>query len=351
MTEFPRNVWYMAGWSEEIGGAFLSRRICGRRLLLFRKTVGDAAALDDRCPHRFAPLSMGVRDGDRIACGYHGLVFDATGACVHNPFSDRIPGRAKVRSYPVVERHSIVWVWLGDPEKTDPPAIPDFSHFDVAPGRKVLRGYTHMKANYEFGTDNLLDLSHIEFVHRGSLGGERVIFAGKHSVVEEDETLHSNWWIPNIPPPGVVKDIYPPDTRVDHWLDMRWNAPASMFLKIGATPTGAARGDGFEVPQAHILTPEDESRTHYFWANSRTQDIDSADVDAMLERLFHQAFVVEDKPMIEGAYDNLEGGDFWAQQPLSLGIDAGGVRARRMLQRLITREQQELGLDGRQDVR
>ena len=59
MHEFLRNVWYMAAWAEEVGEGLLSRRIAGRKLVLFRAADGTPVALEDRCPHRFAPLSLG----------------------------------------------------------------------------------------------------------------------------------------------------------------------------------------------------------------------------------------------------------------------------------------------------
>jgi vanillate O-demethylase monooxygenase subunit len=333
-----RKAWYMTGWSDEVRDKGLSRRIADKQVFLFRRIDGTIAALLDRCPHRFAPLSRGERDGDRVVCGYHGLAFSADGACVHNPFADRIPAASDIPAFAVTERDGIVWLWTGERDSADPALIPDFSFLPDTPHTRTVRGYTLMKANYQYGTDNLLDLSHIEFVHKGTFAGQGVIFAGKHAVVAEGDTLHSNWWMPDISPPSVAQGFYPPEARVDHWLEMRWNAPASMRLHVGVAPHGAPREAGFEVPQAHILTPADEHTTHYFWSSTRGNDLDNPDVDAMLLALFGDAFDQEDKPMIEAAYDNVRGKDFWLEKPLSLGIDQGGTRARRMLESMIARE-------------
>ncbi|MDF8335016.1 hypothetical protein [Novosphingobium cyanobacteriorum] len=154
----------------------------------------------------------------------------------------------------------------------------------------------------------------------------------------DGDTLHSNWWMPNIPPPSVAMGVYPPESCVDHWLEMRWNAPASMRLHVGVAPHGHPRDTGFEVPQAHILTPADEHTTHYFWSSTRMNDVDNPEVDAMLIKLFGEAFDVEDKPMIEAAYANVRGKDFWKEKPVSLGIDQGGTRARRLLEAMLARE-------------
>ncbi len=339
MAQFPLNCWYMAAWSHEVGEAPLSRRIADRPTALYRLADGSVAALLDRCPHRFAPLSRGERDGDRIVCPYHGLTFDAGGTCVRNPFSDRIPAAATIPAWTCAERDGIVWLWGGERDAADPAKIPDFGVVADQPGRKVLRGYTHVKAPYEFCTDNLLDLSHIEFVHRGTFAGDGVIFAGKHEVIDEGETLHSNWWIENVPAPSACRPPFEEGQLTDHWLDMRWNAPASMRLAIGATLPGRPRAEGYAVGgQAHIVTPETATTAHYFTANARHSAVDSAEVDAFLTELFRQAFDVEDKPIIEAAFANMEAADFWAGKPLSLGIDQGGTRARRKIEAMIRAE-------------
>jgi vanillate O-demethylase monooxygenase subunit len=321
----------------------MTRRIIDQPIYLYRLDDGGIAALLDRCPHRFAPLSLGMREGDNVVCGYHGLTFSPQGKCVRNPFAERIPPGTNVPSFAAVERHGIVWLWGGTPESADPSRIPDFSFAEEAPHSRTLRGCMLMRANYEYGTDNLLDLSHIEFVHKRSLGGDGVIFAGEHSVYVEGDTLHSNWFARGIPPPSVAYGRYPPDAKVDHWLDMRWDAPASMRLLIGACPHGEPREAGFELPQAHILTPASEHETHYFWASTRYDNLDSAEVDAALRKLLVGAFEQEDKPIIEAAYANVRGKDFWAERPVSLGVDKGGARARRMLQGRIRNEQAPIG--------
>lgn len=333
-----RNCWYMVGWADEIGATGLVREILGQRIFFYRLGDGTPAALLDRCPHRFAPLSLGERDGDVLVCGYHGLGFDSRGKCVRNPFSERIPAGTDVPAWAVVERHDIVWLWAGDADKADPALIPDFSFVPDSPSLRSVRGYTLMKANYEYGTDNLMDLSHIEFVHRGTFAGQGIIFEGEHSVRQDGKTLHSDWWMPDIAPPMVAQGLVPEGETVDHWLRMRWNAPSSMRLDVGACPHGAPESEGFDIPQAHILTPANAHETHYFWTASRDHDLDSPEVDAYMLGLFREAFDVEDKPMIEAAYANVRDKDFWAEKPVSLGIDQGGTRARRLLASLIAKE-------------
>ena len=339
MTHSPylRNAWYMAAWSHEVGDQLLRRRLLGEPVLLYRKEAGDVAAMVDRCPHRFAPLSMGSRDGDVIVCPYHGLGFNSEGQCVRNPFSETLPKGAKVEAFKTCERDGIVWFWAGAPADADEAKIPNFSMLFVEGHGAPIMGLMPMNANFEYGTDNLMDLSHIEFVHKGSFAGRGVIFAGEHRVSEIETGLRSDWWIPDVPAPSHTFGVYDPAMKCDHWLEMRWEAPAAMHLEIGACPAGAAREPGVVVHQAHILTPEDENSTHYFWATSRSFP-PSVEGDAMLSGLMSQAFADEDKPIIEATYANMDGADFWDRKPVFLGVDAGGSRARRYLQKLIQEE-------------
>ncbi len=338
MTGFLANIWYLAGWSEELRDAILSRRLFDRQIALFRASDGAVKAIADRCPHRFAPLSLGERQGDTVQCPYHGLTFDGMGKCVHNPYSDKIPAAAKVDAWACVERHGMIWLWGGEATAADPALIPDFSMVEDNAYTRVVRGYTLLEAPYEFGTDNLMDLSHIEFVHKGSFAGNGVIFAGKHDVIEQGDTIQSNWWMPGVKAPPHTMGVYDPEMITDHWLDMRWNAPASMQLEIGACPESGDRSQGVVAQQCHILTPASATTTHYFWATTRYHDLDFKDVDEFLKTMFAQAFDEEDKPIIKAAYENLEGEDFWAAKPLSLGIDAGGTRARRKIEAMLKAE-------------
>lgn len=339
MAGYLRNVWYMAGWAEDLGtDTLLSRRICDRPTLLFRDASGHPRAIVDRCPHRFAPLSLGEKDGDTVTCPYHGLTFDGSGACVRNPYSERIPQAAQVESWACAEKYDAIWLWGGEPAEADPATIPDFSRVTDSDSLRCVRGYTLVEAPYEFLSDNLMDLSHIEFVHKGSFAGRGVIFAGKHKVTEEGNTLHSDWWMPGVAAPSHTQGIYPPAMITDHWLEMRWDPPGSMLLEIGATPTGGPRDEGVIAHQAHCITPASSATTHYFWSSARFHDLDSAQTDAFLKALFAQAFDDEDKPIIKAAYQNLEGQNFWAAKPLSLGVDSGGVRVRRKLEKLLAAE-------------
>ena len=122
---FPLNAWYAAAWSHEIKHELAARTVCEKDIVLYRRSDGEIAALEDACWHRLLPLSLGHLRGDEVVCGYHGLVFNAAGRCTYMPAQDTINPSACVRAYPLVERHRLVWVWMGDPALADPARIPD----------------------------------------------------------------------------------------------------------------------------------------------------------------------------------------------------------------------------------
>ncbi|HWU02628.1 MAG TPA: aromatic ring-hydroxylating dioxygenase subunit alpha [Novosphingobium sp.] len=333
---YLRNVWYMAAWEEEIeGDALLERRLLDKPWVLFRKQDGSYAMLGNLCPHRFAPLSQGKRKGDTIACPYHGLEFGSAGACTHNPFSQLIPPHARVDAPVVVARHRGVWFWPGDGAKADPALIPDFSAIEVA--QPMVHGRLLFPAHYEIIADNLLDLSHTEFVHEDSfrMGGK--FLAGRHEALEDESgAIWSKWSFDNTPRPAWLHGLAQ-DARMDEWLDMRWHAPASMLLEVGFTLAGQPRHKA-PVPafvNPHILTPETFETTHYFYTRQP-----GAEAEAMTR----QVFEMEDLPMLEAIQRALgaaaEGSAFWDLKPVVLAMDAAAVRARRRLIKL-RREQAE----------
>ncbi|MGH3420519.1 MAG: Rieske 2Fe-2S domain-containing protein, partial [Streptosporangiaceae bacterium] len=163
-ANYPLNCWYVVATSDEVGRSLLARQALGRRLLLFRTGDGQATVLDDRCPHRAAPLSMGTLDGDRVVCAYHGFTYAPDGQCVRVPSQANVPYGAQVRSYPVLERPPFVWVWPGNPARsrgTEPPDLPALRE----PGWTIVGGAREMAVNYLLLHDNALDRTHFPYVH------------------------------------------------------------------------------------------------------------------------------------------------------------------------------------------
>src|SRR5262249_51209225 len=234
-------------WSEHLAeGQLLPRTILNEAIVFYRTSNGEVAALQDRCPHRFVPLSMGkVVSGDRVQCPYHGLEFDPSGAWVLNPHGTKnIPPRARVRSYPVVEKHKAIWVWMGD-QPADPAKVPDFSVLDNVPEMHTTkRDGIKIKANYELIIDNLLDLSHGSYLHAGILGNAEPVEAEITVDVEDNDVIvgrHSS----NAATPGLFGILMPnkPD-RVDKFTRMRWMAPSTLRLITGICMPGAVPESG-----------------------------------------------------------------------------------------------------------
>lgn len=299
------------------------------------------AALLDRCPHRFAPLSAGtVLPGDRLQCLYHGLAFDASGACVLNPHGTGvIPAAARVAPFPVVEKHSLVWIWMGQRAPT-PETIPDFSCFDEVPPLHVTRrDHLVMAANYELITDNLLDLSHTSFLHDGILGNQDTIVADM-TVTADGETVMVGRALYDSVIPGLFRPLVPADMeRVDKWNTIRWSPPGCMLIRTGVCRPGTEQSEGTGFHGVHLLTPETGRTTHYLFAavrwNVLTQgDEENARIQEHLSTLRRFAFVEQDAPIIETQQRTLDRcGD--ALRPVMLSIDAGPVRYRRIIERLL----------------
>lgn len=350
--EYLLNCWYGLAWADELdAGQPLARTALGMKLVLFRDGEGQANALLDRCPHRFAPLSLGSVDAGVLRCTYHGLGFAGNGKCVSNPMGD-VPERASVRSFPVVERDKMLWFWPGNADLADPSTVPDFSFQNRASEDNwVIFGYTHVKTDYQNENDNLMDLSHVEFLHAKTFGRGSSGIRGEHQLRDLGNEIHSNWWKSGIPAldPATRR---PNGDKLDLFLDMRWNAPCVMRLHLGFLlhdQHGRKEGDREDLPgqfTAHIITPEDEGTCHYFWSGDRPKGPGPfvGGIDSVAGRaVFKVAFEAEDKPMLEAVEANMVTG-FWDERPVILPNDAGGIRARRRLAKLIRDERAALPL-------
>ncbi|WP_237882336.1 aromatic ring-hydroxylating dioxygenase subunit alpha [Pseudomonas sp. PGPR40] len=343
---FLRNCWYIAGWADEfIKGQLVPRIFLNEKIVMFRDSKGMLQALQDRCPHRFVPLHLGQLENDQIRCAYHGLSFDCSGACVHNPHGNgAIPKAAKVRVYPMLERYGFAWIWMGVADRADPGAIPDFSAMDPQ-SAYIGKSYLHVKANYMLETDNILDLSHIEFLHGSSLGSAAVA-QGVIEVEQHGETVHSKRTTHNeqlTPELERLRGI-PAGQRVDRWLNVRWNAPSNMLLDSGYTPSGESRESresGQSVYVAHMFTPETSSATHYWFGIAFPKTLGEEGRRLAEENIqwLLQPFTNEDMPMLQAQQEVLGDQDFWTLNPVLLASDGGAVRARRLLDKMIRQEQ------------
>jgi vanillate O-demethylase monooxygenase subunit len=325
----------MAAWASEIEDGLFSRRLLGEPVLIYRLGDGELVACEDRCPHRFAPLSMGHKTETGVECGYHGLHFNSRGQCDANPAGNGyIPPGAKVHVYPLVERHRIFWIWMGEPALADDSLIPDLSLVPPAgAGLQNLGNYLHVKGNCLLEIDNLMDLSHVNFLHVGSLGNETMRSA-EVQVSEEDGKIRADLWMPGTTGGFGAMTGEP----CDQWINIVWMAPTSMILEFGAVPPGVERVQDPHGFAFHIFTPETDGTTHYFFGSSGTFDESEEWKVKMIGDAQRRVFKEEDNPMIEAVEERMGGADFWSLKPAILPNDRAAIMVRRRLQKMCREE-------------
>ena len=332
---FPLDQWYVAAFAWELQDKPIARTLLNRPVVLFRSN-GRAAALEDRCSHRHTPLSLGSLESDGIRCGYHGLLFDPAGHCLEIPGQEQIPKQACVRAYPVEERNHIVWIWMGRTPGTQPTVpAPEHSWHDN-PGYEFKGDVYHYKAPFELINDNLLDLSHLGYVHVKTIGGNARIH------VNADMTVtHGSDWVRVVrhmrdsQPPPTYLDVWPFEGRIDRWQDIEFHVT---YLLIWTGGMDAGSGDlhdanrsGFHMRGFHGITPETETTSLYFWTISSNRNPARP---SMIEAI-HKATAFtfeEDRAIIEAQYANIA--RFPESAMVGIHVDAAPNRARRIVTRL-----------------
>ena len=338
MSAYLMNTWYVAAWSREVSvNEILGRILLDTPVALFRRADGSAAAVLDRCPHRFAPLSRGKLEEGRLICGYHGLGFDGAGACVLNPHGPPLRGLS-IPAWPTHEAHHAIWIWFGDPEKADPHLIPDLSYLTNAPATSFSAGMLTGAGHYELFVDNLMDLSHTDYLHPTTLGGGAVTKV-KPRVVEADDHIEVTWRADNTPPSPLLRMLFPDlPADTDFWQTVRWFAPGIMKLIAATGAAGGAEVDALMNSNAHIVTPETATSSHYFFAATRNFKVDDGELNALIAAKREEIFVTEDKPMLARVQERMGDEEFWSLNPRMLPIDAAPVAVRRRLKKMIDAE-------------
>jgi len=291
---FLRDIWYVAGHDFEIDEKPLGRTYLGEPVVIYKTESGELVGLDDRCPHRFAPLHQGKVTGESIECPYHGLKFDKTGGCPHSPVGGKIPPRAKLRTYPIEARHGLLFIWMGEPEKADADLIPDFSYL-YDPSIDWFNFTLHAKANYQLVVDNLLDLTHAEFLHP-LLTSDGWTQRTKMTVKQNGNTIN----ILNVAKEDNILPIMKllrPDLNdvgtTTHYEN--WHAPSLIHLDVHyQTDNGK-----INFPSAHMLTPETATTTHFFVVGGQTIDPSNPEISAQIKGGTQHAFGLEDIPILE----------------------------------------------------
>jgi phenylpropionate dioxygenase-like ring-hydroxylating dioxygenase large terminal subunit len=340
---FIKNTWYVAAWSHELkDDALFPRVILSMPILLFREQAGNVIALEDRCCHRGAPLSAGRREGDCVRCMYHGLKYNSAGLCVEAPAQERIPPQAKVRAFPVVERHSWIWIWMGDPSLADAASIPD-THWLDDPEWRSLPGYIHYHVNYLLICDNLLDFSHLPFVHPTTLGGGEDYAKARPKIDRTKDGVRVTRWALNTQPPAFAAAVKHWPGKVDRWNIYDFSLPAILRMDSGMAPVGTGAQDGARVDAAEFrgcqaLTPETENSTHYFFAHPHNFALDQPEVTRAIHQSLVDAFD-EDRDIITAQQKNLALDSSFKMTPF--GIDAALSQFRWVVNRRLDEENQQ----------
>ena len=341
---FLMNAWYVAAISTDVKGEELFHRtILNKPVLIYRKMDGTPIAMHDRCPHRFAPLHLGKRVGDDISCLYHALQFDCEGKCTHNPHGNGlIPKAAKVQTFPLMEKYGFIWIWMGE-ETADPSKLPDYSMLTNGHLNSVGHTYMHVKSNYQVIIDNVMDLSHVDHVH-GEIISTRGQLTPQIPKVEESSThVKASWKWKQTPPIMIFSNFLPkPAEEAKHFVQVTWQAPSHIELIIGATQEEFDGELNFHNTTSqydlHTTTPETEDTTHYFFATRRNHLEEDADFNQFKIKAMHDAFEMEDIPIIENIHTIMGTSDFFSLDPVLMSNDIAPVKFRKTLAKLIEQE-------------
>jgi phenylpropionate dioxygenase-like ring-hydroxylating dioxygenase large terminal subunit len=333
-TPLLRNAWYVAALAPEVTRAPLARRLLDIPVVLYRREDGRAVALEDRCAHRSFPLSRGQVVGDYLVCGYHGACYGADGRCAQVPSQVQVPPGAVVRSFPLVETGALLWIWPGDPALADPallPLQPWMTDADWTSSTERL----HLRASHVRLHENLLDLTHLSFLHANSFGTPDYASAPFETMLDEAAgrfSLHRTVSPTRLPPlwavPTGLGGVDAARVVSSSFLSPALHVVTVKFyacaLPEDAQPARAIR-------TAHLVTPESATRTHYFIQHARNFALDDAEITRFMHQQLLQAFQ-EDVDGLE-AIETLLAGYPDRQPEISFQADKASLAMRRWLKR------------------
>ena len=332
---YPRNQWYVAGFSREITREFTTRDILGMPVLLYRKEDGSPVALFDRCPHRGMPFSKGKLLGDVVQCGYHGMEFGVDGKCSHIPSGGKTPAAMCVSSYPVVEKWEWVWIWMGAPALADPALIPDHEELGITregwfsePGIHL-----HVAANYLLPFENLVDATHITYLHHGLIDTGNVA-AHPYELRAEGDRVGTIRVFKNEPLPAMLTKTLglPPEARVDRCLELWAHAPNLALIRISLQSVDK-QDMKMENHLIVALTPDGIKGTHQFAVMAANfPNPHPGRFDDLRNLLMEDVVVIEE---IQQLFDHL--GEENAPE-VSVRSDDIAIRIRRNIAAMIRRE-------------
>ncbi|MBC7986158.1 MAG: aromatic ring-hydroxylating dioxygenase subunit alpha [Sphingomonadaceae bacterium] len=337
-----RNVWYVAAWEQDLPEAQpFAITILDEPIVVYR-SEGRLVALEDRCVHRMAPLSLGRCEGARLRCMYHGLLFDPDGKVVEIPGQELIPAQARVRSYPVVEKHSWIWVWMGDPARADEALIPPAVGSDDTDWFLGC-GQLDYAASAELIHDNLCDFSHLSFVHANSFGATEDWAHTRPRVTPLARGVRFERWVPAQKGMRAREAAEP----VDAWSAYDYLVPGVLLMKSASYPGGTAERLGFAPPPPDLegasgvtftsqaVTAMTAKTARYFFSWGPHRDHGDEALRDMLMGIAGQAFG-EDKAMIEAQQRVIDATPNPRVMPTS--ADKGVTLYQRLVERLAREE-------------
>jgi len=343
---FPMNAWYVACTPSEIDDKPLGRMICGERIVFYRGPEGRVAALEDFCPHRGAPLSLGRVVEGKLVCGYHGLAMGPAGKAISMPLQ-RVQGFPAIRVYPAVERYGFIWVWPGDAALADPAKIHPLQWAE-SDEWAYGGGLYHVKCDFRLMVDNLMDLTHETYVHAGSIGQKEIDEAAPTTKTEGDTVVTSRFMENIMPPPfwqlALRGNHLADDVPVDRWQICRFSPPSHVMIDVGVAHAGKGGYNADPKDKASsivvdFITPETDTSIWYFWGMARNFNPKDKALTATIRDGQGKIFA-EDLQILEAQQRNLlEHPD---RNLLKLNIDAGGVQARRVIDRIVAAERSVL---------
>lgn len=328
---YPRNQWWVAAYASEVSRTLLARDILGEPVVLYRTEAGDAVALAGICPHRAYPLAKGCLVGDRVQCGYHGFQFDAAGACQNVPSQSSVPQNAHLRCYPLVERGNLVWIWTGPAAQADATAIPDLAAIGLGCDGWAVEQHplAIVEARYTLLIENLLDLSHVSFIHDKTIPAGEKVAAIPVSVIETEASLTVQRRGENLPVNPLLKMQFPDQTGLVHQhFDSEYLGPC--MIRTGGAMYDAATGRLLGIQNyIHMITPAGPSRLHYFVNTARNFGVDQPHLgEAQLG--MGSRIQPEDIDAIEAIERVLQSGATMPNE-ISARVDNGALKVRRRL--------------------
>ena len=335
----PRNAWYVAAFTSEIGRELVGRTIVNVPVVLYRTEAGEAVALDGRCPHRHFPLAKGCLKGDTVECGYHGMRFGPDGQCVDVPSQDHTPRALRVPTYRLIEHGLWLWIWVGDQELADPGLLPSLEELGLAgEGLTPHEMFFHeVQCRYQLLNDNLFDLSHLAFLHGTSIGTLE-----NASTPEELEKrpgfVSSMRHIRNAPCPPLMHRLGAfPTEHIDRSMGMASYLPGlHCGLTLVSYPADHPEAAGQRISSNrvyHTITPSTPRTSYYHFAVAVEEGVDVEQMRIGLAPVIDEDIFasVEIEKMID-LYD----GD--PPPELMVKSDKNAVEGRRMIQAMMDAE-------------